>query len=159
MFAYTTTTRAQGDLGELSAIAWFVEQGAQVFLPFGHSPDCDLVADWGRGPKRIQVKTCTRVVGGRYVVMLATKGGNQSWSGTVKRFAGDRCDELFVLTGDGRRWLIPAAEVEGGTEIRLGGPKYARYEIEAGRPLAPAGGGRSLESLAARRDTEAVKRA
>ena len=43
---------------------------------------------------------------------------------------------LFVLAGDGRRWFIPAAAVGGGTHILLGGPKYADYEIEPGRPFA-----------------------
>jgi hypothetical protein len=53
----------------------------------------------------------------------------------VKRFSAERCDWLFVLVGDGRRWFIPALEVEGSTAIRLGGPKYAEYEVERGRPL------------------------
>ena len=53
----------------------------------------------------------------------------------MKLFSPDRCDWLFVLVADGRRWFIPASEVEGGTKIALGGPKYADYEIEPGRPL------------------------
>jgi hypothetical protein len=62
----------------------------------------------------------------------------------LMRFSADRCDYLFVLVGDGRRWLIPATVVEGTTSIALGGPKYAEYEVEAGRPFvtlaaAPAG--------------------
>jgi len=71
-------------------------------------------------------------------VTLATRGGNQSWSGLVKRFSSDRCDWLFVLVGDGRRWFIPASAVEGGSSLLLGGPKYAAYEVESGRPLTTA---------------------
>jgi hypothetical protein len=52
----------------------------------------------------------------------------------VKRFSPDRCDWLFVLVADGRRWFIPA-EVLEGSGIVLGGPKYAAYEVEPGRPL------------------------
>ena len=64
--------------------------------------------------------------------------------GLSKRFSSDRCDYLFVLVGDGRRWFIPADVVGGGAGIALGGPKYAGYEVDRGRPFvtlaaAPAG--------------------
>ena len=74
-------------------------------------------------------------VKGRFAVTLSTRGGNQSWSGLVKRFSSERCDWLFVLVGDGRRWFIPADVVEGGSGLLLGGPKYAAYEVGPGRPL------------------------
>ena len=67
--------------------------------------------------------------------MLATRGGNQSWSGLVKRLDDTRCDALFVHVGDGRRWYIPATALGGNTHIVLGGPKYAEYEVESGTPL------------------------
>jgi hypothetical protein len=67
--------------------------------------------------------------------MLCTKGGNRSWSGVIRHFSASRCDSLFVAVGDGRRWFIPAEAVGGGTGILLGGPKYAEYEVEPGRPL------------------------
>jgi ABC-type hemin transport system substrate-binding protein len=56
----------------------------------------------------------------------------------VKRFSPERCDWLFVLVADGRRWFIPAKEVAGASCILLGGPKYAAYEVEPGRPLTEA---------------------
>ena len=31
--------------------------------------------------------------------------------------------------------FIPATPVEGGSSPRLGGPKYAKFEIARGRPL------------------------
>jgi hypothetical protein len=37
--------REQGDLGEASAIEWLIGRGARVLIPFGHSPDYDLVDD------------------------------------------------------------------------------------------------------------------
>jgi hypothetical protein len=137
--------RQQGDLGEYSAIEWLSSRGYPVFVPIGHSPDVDLVAIIDRRAARVQVKTCRRRVPvNRWDVMLCTRGGNQSWNGLSKRFSRDRCDYLFVLVGDGRRWFIPADAVDGGAGIALGGPKYAAYEIEPGRPFvtlaaAPAG--------------------
>ena len=130
--------RQQGDIGEKSALCWFIEQGVTVYLPFGHSPDIDLIANFGDHVSRVQVKTSTVFAKGRWMVTLATRGGNQSWSGLVKYFGADRCDHLFVLVADGRRWFIPAADVEGKSGLLLGGPKYAAFEVESDRPFSVA---------------------
>ena len=130
--------RRQGDLGEFSAIEWLGTRGYPVWFPLGHSPDIDLVTRIGGRLVGVQVKTTTCLCKGRYSVTLSTRGGNQSWSGLVKRFSSDRCDWLFVLVGDGRRWFIPADVVGGGSGLLLGGPKYAAYEVESGRPLGEA---------------------
>ena len=134
--------RQQGDLGEASAIDWFTRHGATVLIPLGNSPDYDLVVDDGNGLLRVQVKTSVfteSTPGGRlrHSVRIATNGGNQSWTGVVRRFDSSRADALFVLTGDGRRWLIPAHAVEAATAINLGGPKYSEFEVEPASPLAP----------------------
>ena len=129
--------RLQGDLGELSALAWLADQGAEVFVPIGHSRDIDLIAIVGEQVLRVQVKTSTVVLPHRrYEVTLATRGGNQSWNGLVKRFSSERCDYLFVHVGDGRRWFIPSGVVDGGSGIVVGGPKYAAFEVDSGRPLS-----------------------
>jgi len=115
---------------------WLGSQGYGVFFPIGHSPDCDLVADDGNTLQRVQVKTTTQMHKRRWVATICTRGGNQSWNGLVKHFSSSRCDSLFVLVADGRRWFMPAQAVGGGSAILLGGPKYAEYEVEPGRPLA-----------------------
>jgi hypothetical protein len=127
--------RRQGDLGEFSALEWLGWKGYPVWLPFGHSPNIDLVAEIDGRLVGIQVKTSTVFRHGRFDVTLCTRGGNQSWSGLVKHFSSARCDWLFVLVADGRRWFIPTHVVEATSGLRLGGPKYAAYEIEPGRPL------------------------
>jgi len=124
----------QGDLGEASAIEWFTRAGAVVSKPLGYSPDYDLVVDFGRGLLRVQVKTsvCSPDSSGdrRWVIAVCTRGGNQSWQGLSKGLDAATIDYLFALTGDGRRWLIPADAVEGSTNIKLGGTKYQGFEIE-----------------------------
>ena len=115
---------------------WLWSQGYPVFVPFGHSPDVDLIALIGGRPVTIQVKTSGFLVNDRWSVAICTRGGNQSWNKIVKRFERDRCNFLFVLVADGRRWFIPSDVVEGTTAILLGGPKYAAYEVERGRPFA-----------------------
>ena len=139
------TPRQQGDIGECSALEWLASRGWLVSIPFGHSPDYDLVADTGDRLLRVQVKTSTCFYKNRFSVSICTRGGNQSWSGMVKRFSAARCDYLFVLVADGRRWFIPASEV-GGSGLLLGGPKYAPFEIERGRPIASEAAAGSLDS-------------
>jgi len=127
--------RKQGDLGELSAIDWLGARGYPIWLPLGHSPDVDLVTRIDGRLVCVQVKTSTVFRNGRFDVTVCTRGGNRSWSGLVKHFSSERCDWLFVLVGDGRRWFIPSECVDGASGLRLGGPKYAAYEVEPGRPL------------------------
>jgi hypothetical protein len=127
--------RQQGDLGEISAIEWLTRRGAVVAVPFGHSPDFDLVAQVADRLLRIQVKTSTqklRTPNGqlRYPVSLVTCGGNQSWTGVAKLFDPAKVDYLFVLTSAGRRWFIPATDLDGKRAVQLGGAKYSEYEIE-----------------------------
>ena len=136
---FDMNTRQQGDIGEGSAIQWFTSRGIAVATPFGHSPDWDLIAEWEGRLYRVQVKTSRfRTPVGNWAVAVCTRGGNQSWSGLVKRFSSERCDYLFAHVGDGRRWLIPASAVEAANAVTLGGPKYSEYEIESGAPLPRA---------------------
>jgi PD-(D/E)XK nuclease superfamily protein len=127
--------KAQGDLGEASAIEWLARAGATVFIPVLSAPDYDLIADFGGRVDRVQVKTSTCRARGRFIVQLRTRGGNQSWTGTVKYLGPDRCDRLFVHTGDGRRWFIPVSALGGRSAIAVGGPKYSEFEVEPGGPL------------------------
>jgi hypothetical protein len=127
--------REQGDLGEASAIDWLTAQGWHVYLPVGHSPDCDLLIRTTGHGLRVQVKTCAVHRLNRWDVSVCTRGGNQSWSGTTKYLEPEAYDYHYVHCGDGRRWFIPSSAVEARAGLRLGGPKYLAYEIEPGRPL------------------------
>jgi len=135
MFGAMRNPRRQGDLGEFSAIEWLWSKGHPVWYPIGHSPDVDLVTRIDGRLVGVQVKTSTVFRNGRFEVTICTRGGNQSWSGLVKHFSSERCDWLFVLVADGRRWFIPSRVVNATSGLCLGGPKYAEYEVEEGRPL------------------------
>ena len=128
-----------------------------MYLPLGHSPDIDLMALWDGEALRVQVKTSTVYTHGRFQVMLVTRGGNQSWSGRVKTFDPSRCDCLFVHVADGRRWFIPANDVEGACGICLGGPKYAAHEVGRGETLEAMAAPRIATLATARRGSRAVK--
>jgi hypothetical protein len=133
--------RQQGDLGEAAAIEWLTRIGGCVAFPLFHSPDYDVVADLSGRLLRIQVKTSRRTANGtqHYQVQLATSGGNQSWTGVIKTLDRAKVDFLFVLVGDGRRWFIPAGEIEGKRAISLGGDKYSEFQVGHTAPFDHAG--------------------
>jgi Holliday junction resolvase-like predicted endonuclease len=135
--ARSVNRRVQGDIGEASAAEWLTSKGALVWLPFGHSPDVDLIAEFGDRLLRVQVKTSTlrtQTPRGehRWNVSIATYGGNRSWTGLAKRFDPRRVDYLFALVGDGRRWFIPTGRIEARRAVALGGTKYSEFEVETG---------------------------
>ena len=114
---------------------WLISHGATVSVPFGHSPNYDLVADFHGCLVRVQVKTSRYFVIDRWRVTLCTRGGNRSWNGQVKTLDAKAYDYLFVCVADGRRWFIPARRIGGGSGLLLGGPKYELYEVERGLPM------------------------
>ena len=119
---------------------WLASKGALVWIPLGHSPDADLVAEFSKRLLRIQVKTSTYRLTTpeeeeRWAVSVSTNGGNQSWSGVAKKFNPAHIDYLFVLVGDGRRWFIPDPVVEASRRLSLGGTKYSEFEVERGQPI------------------------
>jgi hypothetical protein len=133
------TPREQGDIGELSAMYWLASKGAHIWLSVANHPDCDLIAQFDRQLLRVQAKTSTCFYRRRWSVALCTRGGNRSWNGLVKRLDPTRCDYVFVLVADGRRWFIPSDRLGGDTAIMLGGPKYAEFEVERGDPIPDTG--------------------
>jgi hypothetical protein len=118
-------------------MSWLSSRGAKIAVPVGHNEHWDLVAELDEALVRVQVKTSGFSRNGRWEVTLCTRGGNRSWTGVVKRLDAMRFDYLFVHAADGRRWFIPARDLQGTTSILLGGPKYARFEVESGTPFVP----------------------
>ncbi len=57
--------------------------------------------------------------------------GDRRLSALARRF-----DSLLVVVSDGRRWCIPAGDVDNRRGILIGGPKYERFEVAAGTPIA-----------------------
>ena len=97
--------RAQGDVGEASAIEWLARQGALIFTPLFRSPDYDLVAEMAGRVMRIEVKTSSALTPiGNYAVAVCTRGGNQSWNKIAKRFdrnAAITSSSTWLTGGDG----------------------------------------------------------
>ncbi len=138
--------RIQGDIGLGAAIAYFLGEGYDVAVPLGESQPWDLIIEARGerrvGPERVQVKTTTfRDPRGQFVVHIATNGGNQSWTGVVRRFDPTLVEWLFVLTDDGDRYLIPSGAISATTALTLG-RWMDRYLVDSILEPLPLNGGR-----------------
>lgn len=140
--------REQGSVGEAIAASWLTQAGYCVWVPFGHSPDYDLIAGQDDRLLRVQVKTSTQRLGERWSVAICTRGGNQSWNKVIKRLEPTRYDYLFVVVADWRCWFIPSSEMDARSGINVGGPKYARFEVAPPRPFEAAAESREQLLLA-----------
>ena len=132
--------RLQGLIGVSAAIDWFTRNGYFVAIPLNDSQPWDLIVEDSEGVvSRVQVKTSTnRTRYGRFVVMLETAGGNQSFS-TRKPFDNARTEILFVLTDDDQRYVIPCGDIATKRSLSLPG-RYERYRIGAPEQLVVGGG-------------------
>lgn len=123
--------RIQGEIGLGAAIAWFTANGYRVAIPLADNQPYDLVVEDAEGLKRVEIKTATHINHqGHYAVDLRTNGGNRSRM-TTKHFDATACDLLFVLTDDGRRYLIPVDELRPRAGLVLG-RTYDSYVVGGG---------------------------
>jgi hypothetical protein len=121
--------RWQGEIGLTDAIGFFGRREMVVSLPLADNQGYDLVVEWRRRLLKVQVKTTTRrSPRGRFEVMLATAGGNQSFH-TVKFFDRDAVHLLYVLTDAGDRYVIPAELIEARRGISLG-RKWEAFRVD-----------------------------
>ena len=74
----------------------------------------------------------------RWQVSIATRGGNRSWSGVAKQLDPETVDAVFILAGDGRRWVIPTFALEGMSGLKIGGTKYSEFEVQPTHPILEA---------------------
>ena len=127
--------RLQGLLGLSAAIDWFTRNDYFVAIPLNDSQPWDLVVEDPAGAvSRVQVKTTTfRNPRGRFVVMLATAGGNRSFS-TRRPFDPSKSEILFVLTDDADVYVIPCCETEAVSSLTLGA-KYERFRVTGPQQL------------------------
>jgi hypothetical protein len=110
--------KEQGAIGVAKAVAYYGEHGYAVFVPVSDIRRYDLLIDDGRRIQRVEVKTTNRPNG---EVNLRTLGGNQSWSGVVKRLSSDDCDLVFLvnlITGTCKEFLIKDLEGRATVNVR-----------------------------------------
>lgn len=94
------STQRKGDVAVSQAIATFIKHGADVLLPITESAAYDLVVDFGKGLKRMQIKfSSDKEVGLRRI-------HSNSNGYVVKTPRKDAFDWLYVLNSHGEEYLI-----------------------------------------------------
>lgn len=131
LFRYCNNSKQQGDVGLARAIAWFSQNGYTVSVPLTDSQDYDLVVERNGDLLRVQVKTTKFKDGKYYQVALQTRGGNQSWSGTIKTFIDTEVELLYIVCDNGTEYMIPAREITSRNSLNLG-EKYADWKTLKG---------------------------
>jgi hypothetical protein len=98
--------------GPLLAASWFELSGLQVSWPL---EPCryDLVVWRPTGATRVQVKTGAFRTRSSWMVRLSSSRGE------TRTYDPDEIDEIFVIDGDFRFYLIPVAAVGGLTAIHV----------------------------------------
>ena len=109
-------TKDIGTLGEVKAIAHYIENGYEVSLPIGDRRPYDFIAEKSGECFRVQVK-CTTV----NEVDLRVTGGNKSRNTSKKYRAGD-FDELLIVKIGGEKdlfFFFEAADIVGRRSITV----------------------------------------
>ena len=135
--------------------------GRERLLPGRPQPALGLHRRIGRSRSlRVQVQdmhVCVNKAAG--AVTVCTRGGNQSWNGLSSASIPQRCDYLFVLVGDGRRWFIPADALEAATGLSLAvrSTRSSRSSQARRSPAAPTKSRLYNRLLTARGDVRVAK--
>ena len=123
-------TKKQGDSGLGMAIGYFASNGITVCVPLTDSQDYDLVVEQNGRLQRIQVRTTyARKPSGQFGVNLRVFGGNRSGTGKVKHFDSAKVDLLFVVTDEGKKYLIPSSEILVRNQLTLNS-NMQKYIVE-----------------------------
>ncbi len=122
--------KEKGDLAVAQAIAYFMSNGYEVCLPIGDKRPYDLVVEYAGKLQRVQIKYAGYYQGARkYKAALRTMGGNQSYH-TARKYNNDDFDALFILAGNGRKFLIPWADITNRNSLAVEASKFASYEVK-----------------------------
>ena len=117
---------------------WLASRGAHIYVPVGHSPDVDLVAEIDGVVLRVEVKTSThRATTTRWhAFSIATRGGNQSWTDVSKYFDPE---PVRLPVRPRRRWTTLVHSVRRDSTddraIRSADRSTPSSRSSAGRPL------------------------
>ncbi|HET6731126.1 group I intron-associated PD-(D/E)XK endonuclease [Mycobacterium sp.] len=109
--------KRQGAIGVARAIAYYTGLGYTVFVPVADCARYDLIVDTGERLLRVEVKTSSQVKG---EFTLRTMGGNQSWSGIIKKLSEADCDKVFLHhVGTGKEREFDISELAGRSSVKL----------------------------------------
>lgn len=122
--------KEKGDLAAANAISYFMTNGYEVCLPIGDKRPYDLVVEQDGRLNRVQVKYAGWYSGDRkYKAALRTMGGNQSFH-SIKKYADNDFDLLFIYVENGRKFLIPWVQLSNRNSVSIEAGKFSKYEVK-----------------------------
>jgi hypothetical protein len=103
--------------------------GHRISWPLEPAP-YDLLVDTGAERLRVQVKTCTRLMGGSWNCSVTrseyaggASGKRRAW------YSPDEIDVFAIIDGDGQIYWIPIGDIIGQTSLSL--RRYGAYRVGA----------------------------
>ncbi len=122
--------KEKGDLAVAQAISYFMMNGYEICLPIGDKRPYDIVVEIDGVLSRVQIKYAGWYSGDKkYKAALRTMGGNQSYY-TAKKYSEHDFDLLFVYVENGRKFVIPWANLSNRNSVSIETSKYAQYEVK-----------------------------
>ena len=119
-------TRRKGAIAVAAAINYFTKQNRSVFVPIADCDKYDIIVDNGN-LERIQCKyTSEKSNKDSFAVRLLTFGGYRQKTYKTKYINGD-FDLLFVRCSNGSKFLIPAENIVGKSEIAVSSKKNSPW--------------------------------
>jgi hypothetical protein len=120
-------SKHKGSLAVGAAIGYFAEKGITVLLPIADYEKYDLAIDDKGTIKKVQCKyTNDTEDSGAFIVDLRTFGGYRDKTYYLK-YKKDDFDLLFILCGNGKKYLIPAEKVLSRSHISIGIKSWNEY--------------------------------
>ena len=121
------TNKEKGNTSLGIAIAYYSSNGYTVSIPLNDTQDYDLIVDKDNKLKKVQVKsTGCKTKYGNYQVALKSCGGTKGT--TYKTVIETKVDEIFVLTGNLNKYVIPIDDIFNKSTINMCN-KYSKYLV------------------------------
>ena len=122
-------SKQKGDVAMGNAIAYFMSNGFEVYLPIGDKRDYDLVVEKDGKLARVQVKYAGLYKDKiRCQAALRFMGGNLSFY-SAKKYTDDAFDYLYVYTAKNENYLFPWQDVNVRSILSIEVVKYRAYKV------------------------------
>lgn len=106
----------KGNIGESEALAYFIREGYEVYLPFGTATTCDLVVVKGGITKKVSVKTTSSThKNGKYIVKIRQGKLNKQLP-----FDNTSSDILFIyIQPENRYYILESSTIKTKYELTV----------------------------------------
>lgn len=115
------------EAAESLAAGWYALHGYSVFVQASSNQAYDLVVLKDDAATKVQVKSTNFRTSGGWSIAIARTGRSSDW--TPRAYNAGDFDEMFVVTGEGSFYRLPASTAVGKTSLQLT-TGYNRYRVD-----------------------------